>query len=154
MKQGDLLSSTLFNLVIEMVNIGYVDVPERLGIQFQGHRLFYLAFAVEPVLLTRGPTANQKLVTAVHKQLARVGLELHPGKCKSIAIMADSKRNTTFVDQGSKVTIKVAQEGLVTFWGARMYWSMCDGKSLRTEVQGKGSVREKESRRLCHGASK
>ncbi|KAL5259473.1 hypothetical protein ACHWQZ_G009796 [Mnemiopsis leidyi] len=101
-KQGDPLSSTLFNLVIEMV---MSNVPERLGIQFQGHRLFYLAFADDLVLLTRGPTANQKLVSLVHEQLARVGLELHPGKCKSIAIMADPKRKTTFVDQGSSVLI-------------------------------------------------
>ena len=136
-KQGDPLSSILFNLVIEMA---MANIPERLGLYFQGHRLFYMAFADDLVLLSRGPVANQKLVTAVYEQLGRVGLELHPAKCKSLAIVADRKRKTTFVDQGTDV--KIGGTPAQTLGASEWY------KYLGIKVSGKGMPQGKYQEEL------
>ena len=101
-KQGDPLSSTLFNLVLEMA---LSKIPERLGIKYEGVRFFYIAFADDLVLLSRSQTTNQLLVDRVCEQLGHVGLELHPAKCQSVAIQADPKRKTTFIDEDQKITI-------------------------------------------------
>ena len=58
-KQGDPLSSILFNLVVEMA---LFKIPDRLGISYQGHRLFYMAFADDLVILSRSQLTNQTLV--------------------------------------------------------------------------------------------
>ena len=101
-KQGDPLSSILFNLVVEMA---LFKIPDRLGISYQGHRLFYMAFADDLVILSRSQQTNQNLVDRVTEQLGLVGLELHPGKCKSVAVRADAKRKTTFVDNTQTIRV-------------------------------------------------
>ena len=101
-KQGDPLSSILFNLVIEMAMSG---VSDSLGISYEGHRLFYMAFADDLVLLSRNQKTHQVLVNSVSARLYQVGLELHPAKCKSLAIRADGKRKTTFIDTDQKISI-------------------------------------------------
>ena len=101
-KQGDPLSSTLFNLVLEMA---LSKISDKLGIKYEGIRLFYMAFADDLVLLSRSLKANQHLVDEVVEELGHVGLELHPAKCKSLSLRADPKRKTTFVDKDEKITI-------------------------------------------------
>ena len=101
-KQGDPLSSMLFNLVLEMA---LSKVPENLGVEYCGFRLCYMAFADDLVIVARSRNALQMLVNYVSEELGRVGLELHPGKCKSLSIAADFKRKTTFVDTSQKILI-------------------------------------------------
>ena len=101
-KQGDPLSSVLFNLVVEMA---LSDIPEKLGVMFQGNTLCYLAFADDLVIIARNRACLQKLVTFVEVQLGSVGLDLHPMKCKSLIIVGDGKRKTTYVDSSQKILI-------------------------------------------------
>lgn len=101
-KQGDPLSSVLFNLVLEMA---LSNVPENLGVMYCKHRLFYMAFADDLVIVARSREALQELVNHASKELGHVGLELHPAKCKSLSIVADQKRKTTFVDKSQNIAI-------------------------------------------------
>ena len=101
-KQGDPLSSFLFNLVLEMA---LSRIPVNLGINFEGHKLCYMAFADDLILLARSEKALQKLVELVAAELRLIGLEFNVEKCNVLSITADLKRKASIVDINTKITI-------------------------------------------------
>ena len=70
-KQGDPLSSVLFNLIMNLV---LQKISAKIGVNLFGEELSWLAFADDLVLCARSRRALQDLVDKVTARLAGVGL--------------------------------------------------------------------------------
>ena len=101
-KQGDPLSSVLFNLVIDMALDG---IGDKLGVSYLGEKISWMAFADDLVILASSRATLQELITTITDRLERVGLAMNGDKCKSLSLMADGKRKRTYVDTSQKLYI-------------------------------------------------
>ena len=82
-KQGDPLSSVLFNLTIDWA-AEYLD--EHIGVTLGQVKVSYLAFADDIVLLAESPVGLENQANCFAKGLKACGLYLNAGKCATMAI--------------------------------------------------------------------
>lgn len=96
-RQGDPLSPTLFNAVLEHIfrqlNWGH------LGLNINGARLNHLRFADDLVLLEENPAAIQQMMQSLADASREVGLEINASKTK---LMSNSREIDVMVD-GNKI---------------------------------------------------
>ena len=87
-RQGDPLSPLLFNLIINRVLAEVSPTWRRrgygtnVGRDVFGARLTHVMFADDMTLIARSWTSMKRMLQTLREALARVGLRLHPGKCK------------------------------------------------------------------------
>ena len=95
-RQGDPLSATLFNLVLDEC----VELVRRypVGINLQEARIPMLAYADDLVLLASSPVGLQFITDRVVCVLGSAGLKVNPGKCKTLSVICDSKKKQNVVD--------------------------------------------------------
>lgn len=101
-KQGDPLSSILFNLTVDMA---LDQLNEDLGVEYLDGKISYMAFADDLVILARSRAALQQQVTAITERLEKVGLVMNGDKCKSLSIVADGGRKRTYIDQSQRICV-------------------------------------------------
>ena len=83
-RQGDPLSSFLFNLTLDL---SLRELPAELGFKFNsGCSVNHLAYADDTVLVSETQVGLEKLVGKFESEAKRTGLELSPGKCASLSI--------------------------------------------------------------------
>ena len=111
-RQGDPLSTLLFNLVLDEVlqEVGQIwqrrGYGSNVGQTFSGERLTHVAFADDMTLLARSWTMIRRMVSHVRAALAKRGLSLHPDKCKLQTNRPGwQRRGAQNVDEGFDVTV-------------------------------------------------
>ena len=87
-KQGDPLSPALFNLVLDKVLSEVSSTWNRrgygtlVGQSINGKCLTHVAFADDQTLIARSWISMKRMILMLRDALAKVGLDLHPTKCK------------------------------------------------------------------------
>ena len=76
-KQGDVLSPSLFSACLEIV---LRDLDLEGGVNIDGEKLQYLLFADDIVLVAHNPEDLQRMLEALNELTSKIGLEMHPGK--------------------------------------------------------------------------
>lgn len=97
-RQGDPLSPVLFNLIVRETLIR----AEGTGVGFRmcsGYLLQTLAFADDLVLFASSKRGLQTSTDEVLAWLAKAGLRANPGKCATLAIIADGRNKRALVDK-------------------------------------------------------
>ncbi|RWS22147.1 reverse transcriptase-like protein, partial [Leptotrombidium deliense] len=94
-KQGDPLSPFLFNLVVDQLLSSF---PAKLGYAINSVLCTNLAFADDTVLVANSKVALDDLLQRTTSFLADCGMCLNPLKCRTLAIVADGKKKTTYCD--------------------------------------------------------
>ncbi|CAK9834516.1 Retrovirus-related Pol polyprotein from type-1 retrotransposable element R2 (Fragment) [Anthophora retusa] len=87
-RQGDPLSSILFNLVMDEV---LARIPASIGYLFNAVRINALAFADDLVLIVASVDGLQELLDCVITELARHGLVPAPSKCRSLSVIPSGR---------------------------------------------------------------
>ena len=96
-RQGCVLSPSLFNVYTEMIFREFDDMP---GVKLCGEYLNNLRYADDTVLIAESEEELQKLVDAVKEGSLAYGLEMNTKKTKTMIVRRDTK-------DGSRVNIKV-----------------------------------------------
>ena len=109
-KQGDPLSSILFNMCLEMA---LSNIDPKMGIRFKGHHIFYLAFADDLVILSPSAMGLQSLLDDLVRHCGDVGLEPNPKKCSSLSIVPDGRNKVVFVDDRRVFHLSGAPMGIM-----------------------------------------
>jgi hypothetical protein len=118
-RQGDPLSSLLFNLVLEQV-LAEVSVVWRrrgygtnVGEDVRGKRLTHIAFADDMTVIARSWTSLRKMLISLKQALALRGLSLHPSKCKAQTNLDDwNRRGETVLQDDFSIDILPEGQGL------------------------------------------
>ena len=76
--QGDPLSGTLFNLVLDMA---FAPLEDSLGLDVGPHKLNRICFADNTILVSDSPAGLQGLIDQATNELRKVGLHLNGKKC-------------------------------------------------------------------------
>ena len=103
-KQGDLLSCILFNLVIDWglsaldPNLGFESGPDV--------RLNHLAFADDLILMSETVKGLQRQIDAFTGHLALSGLEINAGKCASVSLVVQARTAKSVVDVSQKFVVR------------------------------------------------
>ena len=87
-KQGDPLSSVLYNLVIDYA---LAALDGQIGTSVAGAPLNHLAFADDMILLARTREGLQAQVNRFVSELAKAGLTLNAAKCATMATVVNGK---------------------------------------------------------------
>ena len=96
-KQGDPLSSLLFNTLLEHI-MGKVKpswTKKRCGIQTgytDNDRFFNLRFADDVILIATSRADIRKMITDLNTEAATFGLKLHTGKTKVLSNLQNHSR--------------------------------------------------------------
>lgn len=93
--QGDPLSPTVFNMVLEVVN---QNLRTDLGVNLGGVSMNHLLYADDTVLMTETPQGLQKLAEDFTSLLGEFGLSCNPDKCRSVSICVNGKRKKWYVN--------------------------------------------------------
>ena len=109
-RQGDPLSSLLFNLVLNEV-LREVQVVwhkrgygTNVGMSLSGHRLTDVAFADDMTIVARIWLSMKRMLRMLREALSKRGLTLHPTKCKVQTNITDfAQRGMIQLDDGSSV---------------------------------------------------
>jgi len=119
MRQSHPLSQLLFNLVMETAlrevaptwrqrNYGTI-----VGASVQGSRLTHVMFADDATLIANSWTSMQRMPRMLRDALARLGLNLHPSKCKAQTNdSAWNVRGLTQICDGFSLEVLECGEGL------------------------------------------
>ena len=93
-RQGDPLSSFLFNLTLDLT---LRSLPEELGFSLNGVKLNHLAYADDTVLVTETSEGMKLLLQSFVELAGKTGLELNFTKCASLSMRVSKKdRNIYF----------------------------------------------------------
>ena len=105
-KQGDVLSSLLFNACIEMVFRRWKDRLRSHGLDVtnQGERLTNTRYADDVLLYAKSLVEVQEMLSILHDELAKVGLQMHAGKTK---ILTTSQSGTPTLVELDDMRIEV-----------------------------------------------
>jgi hypothetical protein len=149
-RQGDPLSSLLFNLVLEQV-LAEVSIAwqrrgygTNVGESVRGKRLTHIAFADDMTLMARSWTSLKRMLSSLRQALAARGLSLHPSKCKAQTNISNwHRRGEIAIEEGFSIEILPEGQGLKLLGtvlaledstrielqnriaaGWRMFWSM------------------------------
>ena len=101
-KQGDPLSSILFNLVIDWAVAG---LDRNIAASLCKQQISYLAFADDMVLFSRTREGLQRQVEHFVSGLAASGLSLNAAKCRTMAIVVNGKTRKWVCDPGAFIRI-------------------------------------------------
>lgn len=82
-RQGDPLSSVLFNMVMDHVIAG---LSKRIGYRLGDARVRVLAYADDLILMSSSPEGLRALLDAAVEGLGDCGLELNPDKCRTLSL--------------------------------------------------------------------
>ena len=100
-RQGDPLSSLLFNLVLDQILTEVQETWQRrgygtdVGMYFNNEaRLTHIAFADDMTLVARTWLSIKRMIISLREALSKRGISLHPSKCK---VQANSRRGMTAV---------------------------------------------------------
>ena len=104
MKQGDPLSSILFNCIIDWA-IEALDLEIGVRVGDDGPRLNHLAFADDIVLMARSKIGIQHLSRQLERALGHCGLTLNPDKSRSLTIAVDGKAGRWVCDPTPYVSL-------------------------------------------------
>ncbi|XP_012529645.3 serine/arginine repetitive matrix protein 2 [Monomorium pharaonis] len=85
-KQGCPLSPIVFNIAIDSVLRATTEFDD--GYRLHGHRWSTLAYADDIALLSSTPEGMRRLLNAVEREAASVGLRFNPAKCATLHIGA------------------------------------------------------------------
>ena len=102
-KQGDPLSSYIFNFVIDEL---LKRIPPEIGVDIDGTKVNVLAFADDLVLVASTEVGLQKLIDTTADFLYTCGLEANAGKCVTIAMRNVPKQKKTVIDQKCSFNIR------------------------------------------------
>lgn len=94
-KQGDPLSPTLFNLVIDYI---LRQLPVTIGTNIDGHRVNAIAYADDILLFAETKEGMQEIINKLNTSVNEVGLVINTAKCISIGIRAIGKTKKTVID--------------------------------------------------------
>ena len=90
-RQGDVISPNLFTSTLEHL-IRQIDFNQNEGINIDGEKLRYLAFADDIVLMTNDPRSIESMLQKLNNEADKVGLKIHTGKTQW---MTNQKTNQT-----------------------------------------------------------
>ncbi len=114
-RQGDTLSPILFIITLQSA----LDrVNWNNGINIEGKKLGYLAFADDVVLLSRSLTDLQRMVQEMTEKCAEVGLKVNVGKTKWMTNAAPAETNITIAGQNIERVTEFTYLGQLIKWPA------------------------------------
>lgn len=102
--QGDPLSPFLFNLVLDCC---LRQLPQGVGYRVGGGSIGHLAFADDVTLFASTPEGLSEALGAFRRALRSVGLDVNPGKCRTLALVADAKRGKVKLDDTVRLDFTV-----------------------------------------------
>ena len=100
--QGDPLSPTVFNMVLEVVNL---NLRTDIGVQFGRSQINHLLYTDDSVLLAETPQGLQKLTDSFTGLLGEYGLSVNSQKCASVSICVNGKHKKWYVN--SKPSLQI-----------------------------------------------
>ena len=101
-RQGDPLSSMLFNFVIDWA---LSSLDPQLGADVGKVRVSHAAYADDQVVASGTKTGLQANVNTLVSELGKSGLSLNAAKCMTVALVVDRGRKKSLVDSQSFITI-------------------------------------------------
>lgn len=102
-RQGDVISPNLFSCLLDMImnNIAFSD---NEGININGEKLNFLAFADDIVLVSENGKTAGKMLQKLHQEAEKYGLKVHPGKTQW---MVNNNKDNSNIHLGSQIIKKV-----------------------------------------------
>lgn len=101
-KQGDPLSPTIFNLIIDAL---IKAIPGELGVEVAGRHLSALVFADYLVLFASSEKGLQEMLNTASAFLSKCGLTINTGKSQTLAWKTIPKKKMSVVDESCKFYI-------------------------------------------------
>ena len=93
--QGDPLSGTLFNLVLDMA---FAPLEDGLGLDVGPHKLNCICFAEDTILVSDSPAGLQGLIDQATNEFRKVGLHLNRKKCATLRFSVNPARKISAVN--------------------------------------------------------
>ena len=130
-KQGDPLSSLLFNCVSEslMRKLKVQWRSKRYGLQLQPHpddTLYNLRFADDILLLSTTLPSIKNMIEDLSNEARKLGLELHPDKTKILHNSHDPRRRTPASINIGQMTIEILPvNGHTKYLGRKLTFTGC-----------------------------
>ena len=93
--QGDPLSGTLFNLVLDMA---FAPLEDGLGLDVGPHKLNRICFADDTILVSDSPAGLQGLIDQATNEFRKVGLYLNGKKCATLRFSVNAAKKISAVN--------------------------------------------------------
>ena len=105
-KQGDSMSCTLFNCVIDMM---LARIPDDVGVSIDSLHVNVMAFADDMIFMSQTSFGMQELLDVTTQFLYTARLEPNASKCASVAIRTVPKQKKVAIDAGINFSIRGRQ---------------------------------------------
>ena len=95
-KQGDPMSSVLFNFIIDYL---LIKIPDDIGVHVSNMHVNVMAFADDMILMASSKSGLQELLNISSEYLYLCGLDVNANKCCSIAIKNIPQKKKVSIDK-------------------------------------------------------